>query len=83
MSFSIGIGPNIRKSPYFDATVADGVQSFSVYNHMYLPAHFGTAGAGSVGRQLPEGNCRHLDMDVNAVQQRAAYLRPVALYLRR
>lgn len=41
MSFSIGIGPNIRKSPYFDATVADGVQSFSVYNHMYLPAHFG------------------------------------------
>ena len=36
MSFSIGIGPNIRKSPYFDATVADGVQSFSVYNHMYL-----------------------------------------------
>ncbi len=41
MSFSIGIGPNIRKSPYFDATVADGVKSFSVYNHMYLPAHFG------------------------------------------
>lgn len=41
MSFSIGIGPNIRKSPYFEATVADGVQSFSVYNHMYLPAHFG------------------------------------------
>ena len=41
MSFSLGIGSNIRKSPYFDATVADGVQSFSVYNHMYLPAHFG------------------------------------------
>jgi aminomethyltransferase len=41
MPFSLGIGSNIRKSPYFDATVADGVQSFSVYNHMYLPAHFG------------------------------------------
>ena len=41
MSFSLGIGSNLRKSPYFDATVADGVQSFSVYNHMYLPAHFG------------------------------------------
>jgi len=41
MAFSLGIGSNIRKSPYFDATVADGVQSFSVYNHMYIPAHFG------------------------------------------
>ena len=41
MPFTIGIGSNIRKSPYFTATVADGVQSFSVYNHMYLPAHFG------------------------------------------
>ena len=41
MSYSIGISPNIRKSPYFEATVADGVQSFSVYNHMYIPAHFG------------------------------------------
>jgi len=41
MTFQIGIGPNIRKSPYFEATVADGVQSFSVYNHMYIPAHFG------------------------------------------
>jgi hypothetical protein len=28
MSFTLGIGSNIRKSPYFDATVADGVQSF-------------------------------------------------------
>lgn len=41
MSFSIGIGPNIRKSAYFDVTVRDGVQAFSVYNHMYIPAHFG------------------------------------------
>lgn len=41
MRFSIGVGANIRKSPYFDATVADGVSAFSVYNHMYIPAHFG------------------------------------------
>jgi aminomethyltransferase len=41
VTFSIGIGPNIRKSAYFDATVRDGVRSFSVYNHMYIPAHFG------------------------------------------
>jgi aminomethyltransferase len=41
MSFQIAIGCNVRKSPYFDATVADGVVSFSVYNHMFAPAHFG------------------------------------------
>lgn len=45
MTFSLGIGSNIRKSPYFDSTVADGVRSFSVYNHMYLPAHFGDPSA--------------------------------------
>ncbi|MFX0545832.1 glycine cleavage T C-terminal barrel domain-containing protein [Roseovarius sp. S1116L3] len=41
MTFEITIGPNVRKSAYFDATVRDGVRSFSVYNHMYLPGHFG------------------------------------------
>ena len=41
MSFEVAIGCNVRKSPYFDATVADGVKSFSVYNHMFAPAHFG------------------------------------------
>jgi glycine cleavage system aminomethyltransferase T len=50
MSFQIAIGCNIRKSPYFDATVADGVASFSVYNHMFTPAHFGD----------PEGEYRAL-----------------------
>ena len=33
--------PRIRRSPYFDSTVADGVTSFSVYNHMYMPTGFG------------------------------------------
>ncbi len=41
MSFQIHIGTNVRQSPFFDATVADGVKSFSVYNHMYIPGHFG------------------------------------------
>jgi aminomethyltransferase len=31
----------VRRSPFFDATVADGVTSFSVYNHMYMPTGFG------------------------------------------
>ncbi|MEM9432687.1 MAG: glycine cleavage T C-terminal barrel domain-containing protein [Pseudomonadota bacterium] len=38
---SIGLGSNIRKSPFYEATLRDGVQSFSVYNHMLIPAHFG------------------------------------------
>ncbi len=41
MPFSIGIGPNLRKSAYYEATVRDGVRSFSVYNHMLIPGHFG------------------------------------------
>ncbi|MFS4580046.1 glycine cleavage T C-terminal barrel domain-containing protein [Phaeobacter sp. C3_T13_0] len=41
MTFNIGVGPNIRKSVYFDATVADGVSCFSVYNHMLIPSNFG------------------------------------------
>jgi len=36
-----GFGTQIRKSPYFDATVRWGVQGFSVYNHMYIPRDFG------------------------------------------
>ncbi|MBR9844289.1 MAG: glycine cleavage system protein T [Rhodobacteraceae bacterium] len=41
MNFRLHIGPNIRKSPYFDATVRDGVATFSVYNHMYIPGSYG------------------------------------------
>ena len=36
-----GFGTQIRKSPYFDATVKWGAQGFSVYNHMYIPRDFG------------------------------------------
>lgn len=41
MPLQISIGPNLRKSAYFDATVQSGVKSFSVYNHMLIPGHFG------------------------------------------
>ncbi|NSY41608.1 MULTISPECIES: glycine cleavage T C-terminal barrel domain-containing protein [unclassified Leisingera] len=53
MDFLVGIGSNIRKSPYFEATVADGVSCFSVYNHMYIPAHFGDPAAEY--KRLTEG----------------------------
>ena len=36
-----GFGTQIRKSPYFDATVRWGAMGFSVYNHMYIPRDFG------------------------------------------
>lgn len=36
-----GFGTQIRKSPYFEATVRWGAQGFSVYNHMYIPRDFG------------------------------------------
>ena len=36
-----GFGTQIRKSPYFEATVRWGAKEFSVYNHMYIPRDFG------------------------------------------
>jgi len=41
MPASLTPSARIRRSPYFDATVAAGVKSFSVYNHMYMPTGFG------------------------------------------
>ncbi len=50
MSFSLCVGPNLRQSPFFDATVRAGVRAFSVYNHMLIPGHYGD----------PEGEYRRL-----------------------
>ena len=36
----LGIGPRVRKSPFFEATLRAGVKAFSIYNHMYLPLYF-------------------------------------------
>lgn len=40
-SKDFGFGTQIRKSPYFDATLRWGATGFSVYNHMYIPRDFG------------------------------------------
>ena len=37
----ISIGPRVRKSPFFDATMRWGARAFTVYNHMYMPTHYG------------------------------------------
>ncbi len=42
-SDDFGFGTQIRKSPYFDATVRWGAKGFSVYNHMYIPRDFGNS----------------------------------------
>ncbi len=36
-----GFGTQIRKSPFFNATIKSGAKDFSVYNHMYIPRDFG------------------------------------------
>ena len=41
MKKEFSFGTQVRKSPYFDATVRCGAQGFSVYNHMYIPRDFG------------------------------------------
>ncbi|MFL2886085.1 MAG: glycine cleavage T C-terminal barrel domain-containing protein [Candidatus Pelagibacterales bacterium] len=38
---NFGFGTQIRKSPFFNATVKWGATGFSVYNHMYIPRDFG------------------------------------------
>ncbi len=37
----ISIGPRIRKSPFYDATLRYGACAFTVYNHTYLPTSYG------------------------------------------
>lgn len=40
-SFDISIGPRVRKSPFFDATVRYGARAFTIYNHTYMPTSYG------------------------------------------
>ena len=37
----LSIGPRVRKSPYWDATLRYGATAFTVYNHTFLPASYG------------------------------------------
>lgn len=36
----ISIGPRVRKSPFFDATIRYGARAFTVYNHTYMPTSY-------------------------------------------
>ncbi len=36
-----GYGTQIRRSPFYEATLRWGAKGFSVYNHMYIPRDFG------------------------------------------
>lgn len=38
---AMSFGPRVRKSPYFDATLRWGAQSFTIYNHTYMPTSYG------------------------------------------
>ena len=35
------MSPRIRRSPFYEATVRDGVTHFTVYNKMLMPISFG------------------------------------------
>lgn len=41
MAFTISPSPRVRTSPYYSSTVGEGVQSFTVYNHMLMPTSYG------------------------------------------
>jgi glycine cleavage system aminomethyltransferase T len=41
MAFEISYNARIRKSPFFDCTVEEGVRAFTTYNQMLMPAHYG------------------------------------------
>ena len=37
-----GLNPRIRKSPFFDATIASGATAFHPYNGMWMPVGYDT-----------------------------------------
>lgn len=45
MSYQIALGPRVRKSPYFNATIKAGASHFTIYNHMYMPVSYGDVDA--------------------------------------
>jgi glycine cleavage system aminomethyltransferase T len=38
--------PNVRRSPYFELSRAEGARLYMVYNHMYMPIAYGTEPRG-------------------------------------
>ena len=45
MSIALSIGPRVRKSPFFESARKAGMNSASVYNHMYMPTGYGDPAA--------------------------------------
>ncbi len=43
--FEISPSTRLRRSPYFDATLAEGVTGFTPYNHMLIPMDYGDPAA--------------------------------------
>jgi glycine cleavage system aminomethyltransferase T len=41
LQFAITPSTRLRPSPYFDATVSEGVTAFTTYNHMLMPTSYG------------------------------------------
>ena len=39
---AITIGPRVRKSPFYDATIKAGAKAFTIYNHMFMPTSYGS-----------------------------------------
>ncbi len=37
---AIAIGPRVRKSPFYDATIRHGALSFTIYNHTFMPTSY-------------------------------------------
>lgn len=42
---AITIGPRVRKSPFYDATIRAGAKAFTIYNHMFMPTSYGDPNA--------------------------------------
>ena len=42
---AITIGPRVRKSPFFDATIKAGAKAFTIYKHMMMPTSYGDSTA--------------------------------------
>lgn len=38
---TIGFGSRVRKSPFFESTRKYGCNAFTIYNHTYMPTHYG------------------------------------------
>ena len=44
----LGFGTRIRKSPFFESTLAWGCKEYTTYNHMYFPVYYNNKIVGVV-----------------------------------